>query len=102
MTADDLFRAGFVDKITPSTTPSTRSYRNGVWGTELVNIGSISASGPTMTFTYSLRMYGPWLMTAIYQFVLSLAPSVLRAYDGLYECSDGASRPIHVVVMLIV
>ncbi len=51
--AGDLFRAGGVSAIGADTVPNTHAYQNGSVVVTSNRISSISASGPTMTFTYS-------------------------------------------------
>ncbi len=55
----DLFRAEGVSAIGADTVPNTHAYQNGTVLVTSNRISSISASGPTMTFTYSRLATGP-------------------------------------------
>ncbi len=55
----DLFHAGGVSAIGADTVPNTHAYQNGTVLVTSNRISSISAAGPTMTFTYSRLATGP-------------------------------------------
>ncbi|MDB6137214.1 MAG: hypothetical protein JWO94_286, partial [Verrucomicrobiaceae bacterium] len=60
----DLYRAGGHTAVTPTTTPNTKTYQDGVVTDSKNSITNISATGATMTFTLNASALGAPVITS--------------------------------------